>query len=274
MINSGYDVLSNKNKRKRQFECCNISFINENSLNYHKQQKHQSNPATKVFIDIFECSYCNLDFKTQSSFEKHLYTQIHVGKRKELVDDRDETIMIQANGHFICRFCDEKYESKRDLRHHASDYHNADMHFHCPICDKKFEKTNRLMGHLRTHNRANGQPKRAPCKICNKVFSLHNMERHVTVVHTNDEEKEFQCRVCDKKFSLRDQFLRHEVIHTLKKDFLCQICGKSYMFEKSLRLHEQTAHNGIKAHVCEECDGRFSFLNDLLVHKRLHTGER
>lgn len=274
MINSGYDMLNNKNKRKKLFECCNISFINENSLKYHFQEKHQSNPATKVSIDIFECSYCNLDFKTQSSFEKHLYTQIHVGKRKQLVDDRDETIMVQENGHFNCRFCEEKYESKRDLRNHASDYHNADMQFHCPVCNKKFEKTNRLMGHLRTHNRLNGSLERVPCTICNKMLPPHNMERHLTVMHTNDEEKEFKCKVCDKKFSLRDQFVRHEAIHTNKKDFLCQTCGKSYAFEKSLRLHEKTVHNGIKAHACEDCDSRFSFLNDLIIHKRLHTGER
>lgn len=274
LISSGYDFLSTKNKRRKHYECCNITFINENSLKYHNQEIHQSNPSTTLFIDIFECSYCNLDFKTISSFEKHLLTQIHVGKRKEMVDQRDETLMVKVDGHFMCRSCEEKYESKRDLRNHARDYHNADMEFHCSICGKKFEKTNRLLGHLRTHERNNEPPERAPCKICNKVLPLANMERHIIVVHTNDEEKEFKCRFCDKKFPLSDQLVRHEAIHKTEKNFLCGTCGKHYMFEKSLRLHEQSVHSGIKLYGCDDCDSRFSFLNDLNVHKRLHTGER
>lgn len=276
MIDSGYEI-HNKNKRRKHFECCNITFINENSLKYHKQEKHQSHSSTEIFLDIFECSYCNLDFNTQSSFEKHLLTKIHVSKRKEMVDFRDETLMIKSeDSYFMCRYCEVKYESKRDLRNHASDYHAADMNFHCTICEKTFAKTNRLLSHLKTHERHNNAPpERGPCKVCNKILPLNNMKRHLIVVHTNDKEKEFKCKFCEKKFSLFDQLTRHEAIHqNNEKNYLCQKCGKEYIFEKSLRLHEESVHGGIKPYACEDCDSRFSFLNDLNVHKRLHTGER
>lgn len=275
MINSGYDFLATKHRRRIHYECCSITFINENSLKFHNQEIHnQTDSEKEIFLDIFECSYCCLDFKDLAGFERHFLTQVHVGKRKEMVDQRDDKLMVKEDGHYKCKNCEEKYESKRDLRHHAYDYHNADMLFPCPLCDMKFEKTNRLLGHLGTHENNNQPPERGPCRICNKILPLANIERHIIVVHTNDGEKEFRCRFCDKKFPVCDQLIRHEAIHKMEKNFLCKICGKQYMYEKSLTLHEQSVHSGIKIHGCDECDSRFKSLDDLNVHKREHIGER
>lgn len=274
MISSGYDFLSTKHKRRPHYECCGITFINENSLKFHNQEIHEANSETEIFLDIFQCSYCYLDFKDLASFERHFLTQVHVGKRKEMVDKRDDKLMEKVDGHFKCKHCEEKYESKRDLRDHARDYHKTDMLFPCSICDKKFEKTNRLLGHLQTHENNNKPIERGPCKICKKILPLANIERHIIVVHTNDAEKECRCRLCDRKFSVCDELLRHEAIHKMERNYVCKVCGRDYLIEKSLILHEQSVHSGIKIHRCDECDNRFSFLKDLNIHKRLHTGER
>lgn len=42
----------------------------------------------------------------------------------------------------------------------------------------------------------------------------------------------------------------------LEKNFKCETCGRSYLFEKSLRLH-QRVHTGNTYYKCDLCQERF-----------------
>ena len=45
----------------------------------------------------------------------------------------------------------------------------------------------------------------------------------------------FKCGYCRKKFSTKFQKTVHEVVHTGKRDFVCEICEKSFTQKSNLK---------------------------------------
>ena len=62
-------------------------------------------------------------------------------------------------------------------------------------------------------------------------------------------------------------------IHTEKKQFKCNVCGKGFFQMGNLQIHIRV-HIGENPYSCTVCKKMFSIQGNLNEHLRIHTGEK
>lgn len=114
----------------------------------------------------------------------------------------------------------------------------------CDLCGEVFKTADSLAVHKRnTHFR-----KSVKCEHCSRIFvSDYYLGRHVKRKHS--EDKKFICPICGRGFAFKGELSSHnKKVHDKqlqpKKEFKCSFCSKTYMCNKSVTVHERSAHTG------------------------------
>lgn len=114
------------------------------------------------------------------------------------------------------------------------------------------------------------------CKECNvQLATRRQLVNHMVTEH--GKERPFKCERCPKEFSDRYAFRKHsETLHrdkSIKKRYYCDICGKILTTSHGLVIHKRV-HTGEKPYECDICSKQYPQRNSLLHHMRTHTKER
>ncbi|XP_076263449.1 uncharacterized protein LOC143198220 isoform X1 [Rhynchophorus ferrugineus] len=117
------------------------------------------------------------------------------------------------------------------------------------------------------------------CPICGKMFKARqNFNSHMTTVHrkktSKPEKMSCLCPDCGRVITgTRQNFVAHIRYHhsdkaQVKKRFTCDICPKKFYREKNLIIHLKL-HKGEKGYVCELCpDKAYTQIGGLILHRR------
>ncbi|XP_004604430.1 zinc finger protein 174 isoform X2 [Sorex araneus] len=65
----------------------------------------------------------------------------------------------------------------------------------------------------------------------------------------------------------------HQPMHSAKKPYKCEDCGKSFTWNSELKRHKRV-HTGERPYRCGECGSCFGRQSTLTMHLRIHTGEK
>ena len=139
------DLLSFHNK----FSCgyCNESFKIFDRIEFHlKSISCQTNQRSQ---NSFQCQICSSEFKTKSSYHKHLFKSHQ---------------KVQVN--FQCDQCPKKFIKKVYLTNHKLKFHNLEKNFMCSICGEKYLTEGTFKKHQKTHS----NPVTFQCEFCPKTF--------------------------------------------------------------------------------------------------------
>lgn len=114
----------------------------------------------------------------------------------------------------------------------------------------------------------------APCNMC--FNTAEALTKHLTTDHVGSGQSEYICYWQDcnrfhRPFSQKQKIMRHIVIHTGDRPFVCDICNHTCSEESTLKQHRRT-HTGEKPFSCSICQKTFSASTALSVHMRTHTG--
>ncbi|XP_069502071.1 zinc finger protein 721-like [Ambystoma mexicanum] len=247
---------------EKPYQCaqCNKRFSWSSALSLHRK----SHTAVKAF----KCADCGKTFKWRRVFEDHKRT--HTGEKPYKCVECEKgfssrsALRIHCKKHaagkaFKCLQCEQTFSMRSELTSHQVSH--AGEPFSCGECGKSYRRKRSLRRHKKIHS---GQVK---CVFpeCSKVFQHRlAMEKHQRV---HSRKNFFKCRVCEKSFTKRSSLFQHGMIHTRNLE-----CRKGNTRKSDLVMHERT-HNRERPFSCTDCGRSFIHNRSLLLHQMSHTGD-
>ncbi|XP_056142891.1 zinc finger protein 1035 [Lampris incognitus] len=218
-----------------------------------------------------------------------------------------EKLKAESEGEYKCKFCTKTFMKSRNLRRHILT-HTEVKPYRCKACDSCFSRYD----YLKLHQiRCKGKKQRL--EVCIPKISLEDVGKGwQNKLKPAAEKQAFECSLCFKTFSTQSNLARHFSMLHARKSFRCSHCGMSFIHKKSLERHKFTKcsqksgkthgpqperfdpqtenmpkrHHGVIDHVlqpysnkeskhaCKYCFRSFKTTWQMVVHSRLHTGEK
>lgn len=144
-----------------------------------------------------------------------------------------------------CMYCDKMFHRKDHLRNHLQTHDPNKEALHCSECGKNYNTKLGYRRHLAMHAASSGD---LSCKVCLQTFEstqalLEHLKAHSRLVAGGAKEKKHPCDHCDRRFYTRKDVRRHLVVHTGRKDFLCQYCAQRFGRKDHLTRHVKKSHS-------------------------------
>ncbi|XP_026748007.1 gastrula zinc finger protein XlCGF26.1-like [Trichoplusia ni] len=176
----------------------------------------------------YKCDSCVLGFTRKETCDLHL-------KKKH-----DETI-----GDHLCDVCSIRFSNKYDLDKHRKRHFIC---FRCKLCRYETRQVLTALNHCKMKH-STDEPNSIHCAKCDAVFTTpKELEIHTQSEHT------LVCNQCGVTFKWMNSLRRHKVrIHGVKREFICDICTKTFSTKTRLESH-MVNHNDTIAKKLAYCD--------------------
>lgn len=198
---------------------------------------------------------------------------VEVDVSNSLLSSRSYHDLVNASkihDFYSCVFCGKVYiylvSFRKHLRSHCIQQAlpkqlSPDKH-RCPECGITFMRKVRLLDHLRVH-KSYYEPRK--CDLCNKHFGSLKL----WIAHNHfHEQKPFWCLSCAKGF-LTDMALDKHLLRHSQMSHVCTVCKTNFPTLCHLKLHSKS-HAEAKPYKCKLCGKSFSFLGNLISHRKKH----
>ena len=154
----------------------------------------------------FNCNFCLQPFSSKLKLKRH--QQIH----KEI-----KHFLFNYNNLIEFR----KLLTLKNVRKHV---YSRDKQLNCFLCCKQLRTSGDKNNHLKAHFGMKFQPQENVENILQENSLSPNLQMQSLVI----VENRFSCDKCFKKFSRQDHLKRHQLIHTGKKPFECNVCDMKF----------------------------------------------
>uniref|UniRef100_A0A3P9B4X0 Pleiomorphic adenoma gene 1 n=1 Tax=Maylandia zebra TaxID=106582 RepID=A0A3P9B4X0_9CICH len=200
----------------------------------------------------FPCQECQKAFNSLEKLKVHSYS--HTGERPYRCSHPECTkaFVSKYKLHMAthspeknhkCSYCEKMFHRKDHLKNHL---HTHDPHkeaFTCQECGKSYNTKLGFKRHLALHAANSGD---LTCQVCLQPFPstgvlLEHLKTHAGKSSGGTKEKKHRCEHCERRFTPVRRATAH-VVHTGRKDFLCQYCAQRFGRKDHLTRHMKKSH--------------------------------
>eukprot|EP00095_Tigriopus_kingsejongensis_P006993 maker-scaffold430_size173499-snap-gene-0.37 protein:Tk06993 transcript:maker-scaffold430_size173499-snap-gene-0.37-mRNA-1 annotation:"PREDICTED: uncharacterized protein LOC593001" len=216
---------------------CERVFLGRHALLAHLQAEHDASEA---------CPLC--PWTGDSGLELYSHLRAHYQRDQWAPESSAGARTSNGSGQYPCLEPGCRYQSHslKVHREHMRRVH-ARKPFLCAQCGQAFMTKASLTSHVDA--RHVGVVTRISCDLCSMVFK--------------------------RKSSLNTHRREQHEMSPQARQVQCPICQQSFRGRKNLRKHTQSIHaRASGAPQCTYCPKGFSKRNGLVVHERIHTGEK
>jgi KRAB domain-containing zinc finger protein len=84
----------------------------------------------------------------------------------------------------------------------------------------------------------------------------------------------FGCDFCNMRFYKKNKLEQHCIVHTFT--YACDVdgCEKKFTRKNTMQRHKRDVHEKVQKYACEQYGRRFSRIESLKAHNRIHADER
>ncbi|XP_060078832.1 uncharacterized protein LOC132558272 [Ylistrum balloti] len=177
--------------------------------------------------------------------------------------DRNAELIPESERQFKCKLCGNEFVfPKRSITHLINTHEISPDDVLSYITIRKFEKSPRV------------------CDICGyetkepNFYYIHYHKYFRHGIPLPKGWKPFTCDICGKECFTKFQLKDHKLIHREQTPFICEKCGQGFKSRTCLNSHVFHRHNSVRKHDCTDCEKSFKTKTQLMVHHRIHTGEK
>lgn len=203
----------------------------------------------------FPCLECQKAFNSLEKLKVHSYS--HTGERPYCCSHPDCTKAFVSKYKLLrhmathspekthkCSYCEKMFHRKDHLKNHLHTHDPYKEAFTCQECGKSYNTKLGFKRHLALHAANSGD---LTCQVCLQPFPstgvlLEHLKTHAGKSSGGTKEKKHRCEHCERQFYTRKDVRRHMVVHTGRKDFLCQYCAQRFGRKDHLTRHVKKSH--------------------------------
>ncbi|XP_045553437.1 zinc finger and BTB domain-containing protein 11 isoform X2 [Salmo salar] len=172
----------------------------------------------------------------------------------------------EVEGEHTCSECGLSFHRRYALIMHTLK-HEKTRGYKCSLCNKEFQYAASLRAHLARHKHQKSQ---RPTLV--RVPQPHGEEGlEVDGRAKGRTKREFVCDICGKTLPKLYSLRIHMLNHTGVRPHSCRVCGKTFAHKHSLKMH-RALHDAAKQFHCLLCDKSFVSKRSLEEHTSIHTG--
>ena len=233
-------------------ELCDMEFADSQLFKSHIADNHMTG-------EQYICAYCDLKFKGWTAMKYHTDVKhIESGENK-----------------FFCTKCPKGFSYQSSLKRHDSSHLKWAKKHICEICATEYQTLNGFREHM-AKNHSTGQEAVLICDKCDFTAPLKSiLFSHIRQKHDIDKHK--QCPCCNFKTPQKQKLCIHIDVHHPEYDekkLFCDKCGKSFIYELSLKQHvnfrckfsEYEQNERKKVFNCDHCHMTFTKKHNLQSH--------
>lgn len=178
-----------------------------------------------------------------------------------------------VDGEHTCSECGMSFERRYTLIMHTLKHEKA-RGYKCSLCSKEFQYAASLRAHLARHKQQSSQQAPivkvpAPAEQSSEGKADSDLDEKTPSPLT---KREFVCDICGKTLPKLYSLRIHMLNHTGVRPHSCKVCGKTFTHKHSLKMH-RALHDVTKQFQCEYCKKSFVSKRSMEEHTSLHTGE-
>ncbi|XP_052773081.1 zinc finger protein 271-like [Mya arenaria] len=278
--------------RKRKCHVCYKNFTTFSLAKFHSQ-KHTNDKVEKCEICEYpfkrlsgcivkkackcspKCPLCSKMFPSKLTLYSHMkFEHEPVAKEKNLTkisaSGKDDIKIKNKNCVEVLEKCVGTYEERKRSKPSVRPM------YECEICP---EKMNSRLDHAHHMRNEHGIEKPVKCDLCGVGFQSDSglnkhKKKHISGTADITIIRHYMCNICGRSYTTNDSLKSHMLLHKNPTPFECPVCANKFTRQCHLKRHMKSKHEGLKQLHCEHCGKAFVDKWALKCHMRSHTGEK